>query len=205
MTILDLYLARHGQSYGQHDTIDDLPPDCETGRMEFDWRLTPLGRRQAEMLGEHLAEVPFNAIICSPLERARATARAIEERQPRRIDIQIMRGLMEIGDYGNESVEEFHMRALRAACALRENSPIGARTLVVAHGGFNNLLIGALLGLPTREDLFRFGQDNTGLTRIVFSSEDVPKWERIRLCRMNDLRHLSPEIYAKTLAMEGDL
>ena len=199
MAILDLYLARHGQSYGQHDTIDDLPPDCETGLMDFDWRLTPLGRRQAEMLGEHLAKVPFDAIYCSPLERARATAHAVEERQPRRTNIQIMRDLLEIGDYGNESVEEFHMRARRAARVLQGDTPTGARVLVVAHSGFNNLLIGALLGLPTQEDLFRFAQQNTGLTRIVFSSEDVPKWERIRLCRMNDLSHLSPEVYAKTL------
>ena len=199
MTILDLYLARHGQSYGQHNTIDDLPPDCETGLMEFDWRLTPLGQRQAELLGEHLAKIPFDAITCSPLERARATARAVEERQPRRIEMKIMRDLMEIGDYGDESIEDFHARGQRAAHALREDASLGARILVVAHGAFNNLLIGALLGLPTQEDFFRFGQDNTGLTRIVFSSEDVPKWERIRLCYMNGLSHLSPEIYAKTL------
>ena len=199
MNILDLYLARHGQSYGQYNTIDDLPPDCETGRMDFDWRLTPLGQRQAELLGEHLAKVPFDAIFCSPLERARATARAIEERQLRRTDIQIMRDLMEIGDSGDKTIAESHARARRAANALRRDASPGARILVVAHSGFNNLLIGALLGLPTQEDFFRFWQDNTGLTRIVFSSEDVPKWERIRLCCMNSLRHLSPEIYAKTL------
>jgi len=203
MTILDLYLARHGQSYGQHNTIGDLPPDCETGRMDFDWRLTPLGQRQAELLGGHLAKVPFDAIICSPLERARATVRAIEESQPRRVDIQIMRELMEIGDYGDKTVEEFHERAMRAARALREGTSLGARVLAVGHGAFNNLLIGALLGLPTREDFFRFGQDNTGLTRIVFSDEEVPQWERIRLCCMNDLRHLSPEIYTQTL--EGNM
>jgi len=42
MTMLDLYLVRHGQSYGQTSTLNDMPPDCETGLMEYDWRLTAL-------------------------------------------------------------------------------------------------------------------------------------------------------------------
>lgn len=79
MTILDLYLVRHGQSYGQ---IKQRPPGCETGLMEDDWRLTPLGQRQAALLGESLAQTPFDMIFCSPMERARATARAVSERHP---------------------------------------------------------------------------------------------------------------------------
>jgi len=199
MIILDLYLVRHGQSWGQASTLDDMPPDCETGLLEFDWRLTPLGQRQAALLGESLAQTPFDMIFCSPLERARATAQAVIERQPGPVPVHIMRDLLEIGDFEPEIPEQFHARALRTAAAIREQSPAGGRVLVAAHGGFNNLLLGAFLGVPMRENLFRFMQQNTGLSRILFLDEDTPQWERVRLCRMNDLSHLTPEVRAETI------
>ena len=71
--------------------------------------------------------------------------------------------------------------------------------MIAAHGGFNNLLIGAFLGVPMRENLFRFGQDNTGLTRIIFASEDVSQWKRVRLYCMNDLSHLTPDVREETV------
>jgi len=204
MTVLDFYLVRHGQSYGQSLVggveLDRLPasqrpPGCETGQREDDWRLTPLGQRQAELLGESLAQTPFDAIYCSPLERARATARAIAERQPRPVPVHIMHDLIEIGDYGEETPEEIHARTLRAAAAIREQSPIGARVLLAAHAAFNNRLLTALLGLPALKTSFwRFGQDNTGLSRVIFS-EGVPS----RLYCMNDLSHLTPEVREETI------
>ena len=198
MTVLDFYLVRHGQSYGQFlvdgvelDRLPALyrPPGCETGLMEDDWCLTPLGQQQAALLGESLAQTPFDLIFCSPLERARATAQAVFERQARPVPVTVMRELMEIGDYGPENQEEFHARARRVAASIREQAPAGARVLVAGHGGINNVLLGALLGV--RDSSFRFVQDNTGLTRVTFHSEDVPEWERVRLCRMNDLSHLA--------------
>ena len=209
MTVLDLYLVRHGQSYGQFlvDGVEldrlpasQRPPDCETGLLEFDWRLTPLGERQAALLGESLAQTPFGMIFCSPLERARATAQAVIERQPGPVPVHVMRDLMEIGNYGNETPEEFHARALRVAAAIREQSPVGGRVLVAAHASLNNLLLGAFLGVPMRENLFRFGQDNTGLSRIIFASENVPKWKRVRLYCANDLSHLPADLRAQTIA-----
>ena len=197
MIVLDLYLTRHGQSYGQ---TAQRPPDCETGRMEDDWRLTPMGQRQAQLLGERLAAIPFDAIYCSPLERARATAQAVQERQPRRVAIQTVHDMLEIGDNGEETPEEIHARALRVARMLRGDAPPGARVLLVAHAAFNNHLLTALLGLPGPEHLLRFGQDNTGLTRIIFASEDVPAPKRVRLYCLNDLSHLTPELHAETLA-----
>lgn len=209
MTILDFYLVRHGQSYGQFLVdgveLDRLPasrrpPDCETGLMEDDWRLTPLGRQQAAMLGESLAKTPFDMIFHSPLERARATVQAVLERQAGPVPVHVMRDLMEIGDYEPETPEEFHARALRTAAAIRGQSPVGARVLIAAHASFNNLLIGAFLGVPMRENLFRFGQDNTGLSRIIIASEDVPQWKRVRLYCMNDLSHLTPDVREETIA-----
>jgi len=209
MIVLELYITRHGQSYGQTE-IDGVPmhrvptnrrpPGCETNLLENDWRLTPLGEKQAALLGESLADTPFDTIFCSPLERARATAMAIEARQPRPVPVHFMRDLTEIGDYGPETPEQFHARALRVAAAIREQSPVGARVMIAAHASFNNLLLGAFLGVPMWENLFRFGQDNTGLSRIIFASEDVPQWKRVRLYCANDLSHLPPELRKETVA-----
>ena len=197
MILLDLYLTRHGQSYGQ---LPGHSSPMQTGRMENDWCLTPLGQQQAEALGDHLAGTPFDAIYCSPLERARATAQAIAARQPKPVELQIIHDLLELDDYGPETPEEVHQRALRVARKLRGDAPPGTRVLVVAHAAFNNRLLTALLGLPAPAEIMRFGQDNTGLSRIIFASGYAPDCKNVRLYCMNDLSHLSPELYAQTTA-----
>ena len=197
MILLDLYLVRHGQSYGQ---LSDHSSPKQTGRMKDDWRLTELGQKQAEALGDHLAGTSFDAIYCSPLERAHATAKAIQARQPKPIELQVMHDLLELDDYGPETPGEVHQRALRAARKLRGDASPGARVLVVAHGAFNNRLLTALLGLPAPAEIMRFGQDNTGLSRIIFASGYSPDCKNVRLYCMNDLSHLSPELYAQTTA-----
>jgi broad specificity phosphatase PhoE len=208
VTVLDFHLVRHGESWGQTGLggvplhrfpLTQRPPGCETGLLEDDWYLTPLGQRQAALLGESLAQTPFDMIFHSPLERARATAQAVIERQPGPVPVVVPRDLMEIGDWGEETPEELHLRAQKVVAVIREQSPEGARILVAAHAAFNNRLLMALLGLPAPEHLFRFGQDNTGLTRIIFSSEDVPPRKRVRLYCLNDLSHLTPELRAETI------
>ncbi len=206
--VLDLYLTRHGQSFGQAKVDGTYvgrlpaakrPPGCETGRMEDDWRLTPLGQRQAALLGESLAELAFDTIFCSPLERARATARAVEERQHSRVPVRVMHELLEIGDYGDETPADIYARALRVTSVIKEQAKEGARILIVAHGSFNNRLLTALLRLPGPETLFRFGQDNTGLSRITYDGLDTPERKRTRLYCLNDLSHLTPDVRAETL------
>jgi broad specificity phosphatase PhoE len=66
--MLELVLARHGQSYGNLDR--SLGPDTD---------LTDLGREQATQLGCWLADqgYDFTAIYCSTLRRARRTAEII--------------------------------------------------------------------------------------------------------------------------------
>jgi bisphosphoglycerate-dependent phosphoglycerate mutase len=63
--MLELVLARHGQSYGNLDLSLGLDTD-----------LTDLGREQATRLGNWLAEqgYAFTALYCSTLRRARQTA-----------------------------------------------------------------------------------------------------------------------------------
>lgn len=60
----EIYLIRHGQASFGHDNYD---------------RLSPLGIRQAELVGRHLAGLgrTFDAIYCGRLERQRNTAKAL--------------------------------------------------------------------------------------------------------------------------------
>ena len=202
MTVLDLYLTRHGQSWGNvqldgadgyYIPLDKRMPGTETGRMDCDWYLTPLGQQQAELLGERLSAVQFDAIWCSPLERAHATAKAIGARQPKLVELTLERECMELFDYGDHTPEEWRARALRVVCKLRGAHPPGARVLVVAHGAFNDFLLNALFDMPGPAHLFRFFHNNTGLTRVLFHTGDRPNWDRVRLHHMNDLSHLPQE------------
>jgi serine/threonine-protein phosphatase PGAM5 len=64
-----LYLVRHGEQI-----------DAEHGMR--DGGLSPRGRRQAELLGERLGGIPFDAAYHSPLERAAETADIIAMKMP---------------------------------------------------------------------------------------------------------------------------
>lgn len=63
-TLQMIYLARHGETAwsitGQHTGLSDLP-------------LTEQGERNARRLGDRLAELTFERILTSPLQRARRT------------------------------------------------------------------------------------------------------------------------------------
>lgn len=63
-TFPSVYLARHGETVwsltGQHTGLTDLP-------------LTEQGERNARRLGERLAELVFEKVFSSPLQRARRT------------------------------------------------------------------------------------------------------------------------------------
>jgi probable phosphomutase (TIGR03848 family) len=59
--------------------------------------LSPAGLEQAARLPQRLAEVPLDAVCCSPIERAMETARPLAE--ARGIEVQTCEALLEI-DYG---------------------------------------------------------------------------------------------------------
>ena len=62
--------------------------------------LDELGVEQARSAGERLARLPLAAIVTSPLERCRQTARELNAAQPARLKVAADKGLLEC-DYGD--------------------------------------------------------------------------------------------------------
>ena len=63
-------LARHGQP-----ALEDMPKGANFEFPDSDYVLTPLGREQARLLGEHLKKCNFNGkVISSPYARTMETA-----------------------------------------------------------------------------------------------------------------------------------
>ena len=65
-----LFVVRHGNTFDAGDVVTPVG-----GRTDLP--LSSSGRKQAEALAAHFAETRFTAARASPLERTRATARAI--------------------------------------------------------------------------------------------------------------------------------
>ena len=65
-----LFVVRHGNTFDTGDVVTRVG-----GRTDLP--LSSSGRRQADALAAHFAETAFAAALASPLERTRATARAI--------------------------------------------------------------------------------------------------------------------------------
>jgi len=151
--MIELVLARHGQSYGNLDR--SLGPDTD---------LTDLGREQATRLGNWLAErgYDFTAIYCSTLRRARQTAEIVNAHFGLEItfdpDLRESEGdhLSELplraGPLGVEppppfgpAYETLRERVVRAAACILAENPDG-QVLVVAHGGTLGTVLRCILG-----------------------------------------------------------
>ncbi|HBL41638.1 MAG TPA: hypothetical protein DDY98_08865 [Ruminococcaceae bacterium] len=75
---LELYLVRHGQSQGNIGYEGINPSEDEL----WDPKLTELGQKQAELLGERFSDFAFDHILASPYARATATGYAVAMQQP---------------------------------------------------------------------------------------------------------------------------
>jgi len=94
---LNLYLTRHGQSWGNVRADGDSAPRIAP-ELLTDSPLTDLGGQQARLLGGRLAGLRFDAIYCSPLYRALQTAHETALRQPGgTAPIQLIADLVETG------------------------------------------------------------------------------------------------------------
>lgn len=151
--MLELILARHGQSYGNLDFA--LGPDTD---------LTDLGREQAAKLGRWLVDqrYDFTALYCSTLRRARQTAEIINA--PFGLEITFDTDLREAevwlpgelprraSPLGGKAPAPFRPayqtmceRVKRATARILEENTSG-RVLVVAHGGTLGTMVRGILG-----------------------------------------------------------
>lgn len=102
----EIYFIRHAQSRGNIER--DTPTDI-TDRE--DPLLTPLGEKQAELLGEYLKDENFAAVYSSPLMRTVATAEQVVRRQKSTDKLLILPPLTEIWvstDYPGQTMDSLH-------------------------------------------------------------------------------------------------
>ncbi|HSM45653.1 MAG TPA: histidine phosphatase family protein [Acidimicrobiia bacterium] len=196
----EIVFIRHAESQANADGVWN-------GRN--DGPLSEKGEETLEYLGRRLRSWDFDAVVSSPLSRARRTAEAFAD------DVRIADDLIEIdlgnwedmsyadvldrhgdelrqalatrtvpmGEFG-ESIEQAGERAITAVDRLFDEMGEDERIAVVTHGG----LMQAILHRHLAGDGRRVHGlvDNTGITRIV------EQFGRPRLASFNDTGHLGP-------------
>jgi broad specificity phosphatase PhoE len=199
----EIILARHGETEWNVE---------EVFRGRIDIELNETGRRQAELLAEHLSELKIEAVYSSPLKRALDTAEAIARRH--KLKVETSPGLID-GDFGQwqglhlkevrekykelyrqwaesphlvkipggESLDGVRERALKVVNWVIAKH--GGRVVLVSHRVVNKVLICALLGLDNSH-FWNIRQDTCGTT--TFSHQDG----RFVLIKHNDTSYLSP-------------
>jgi probable phosphoglycerate mutase len=187
---LTLYFLRHGQTAMSRDDIL-----CGCG---VDPDLTSEGAQMAREFGEAYRAFPFEAIICSPLLRTRATAQPISEL--RGLVPEIREDLKEM-DYGKweglcrrEVMQKYHddylrweadpawypptggetanalaQRALRVVEEIKRRFEKGA-ILVVSHKATIRALLCALFGIDVCRFRHRFDCPVASLSVIEFGN-----------------------------------
>ena len=184
-------LARHGQAQGG----------------VADPGLTARGHDEARALAKELVGEPFDAVYCSPLQRAVQTAAPLCAELG--LEPQLRDGLAEFDRRSDEYVLLSRLKAdgdpryeaclagdlsawgmdlatfrAEAADVVAEilDRHAGGRVFVVTHGGVLNVLLGSVLGL---DRMWFFHPDNAGLSRVVADTDG-----RVRLVSLNETRHL---------------
>ena len=196
----EIVFIRHAESQANRDGVWN-------GRT--DGGLSATGEESLDSLGRRLSAWHFDAVISSPLSRARLTAEAFSDdvtidESFTEVDLGVWEGLsvaevrhrhgdelqraMEdkvtpMGETG-ESLTDVSRRAIAAVDDLYERMADGQRVAVVTHGGFmQSVLNRHMAGEGRRAHAFSV---NTGITRIV------RQFGRPRLATFNDTGHLGP-------------
>jgi broad specificity phosphatase PhoE len=196
--VLNLTLARHAST--RHN---------EESRYQgwIDPPLSARGVREAGCLGEALAGQHFDFVLCSDLQRARATARqvapAVESRSDarlRELDFGGWDGLTydeaearfgerlrrwierptRVKPPGGESFRSFRARVTAVYDAL----PAAGEVLLVAHGGSIRLILAHALGLSWRQVVL-MQLSACGITRLAVHPEGA------HLLCLNSTAHLA--------------
>lgn len=190
-----MVLIRHGES--EFNVATRVQGRSELTRAEMQSRLTPLGENQARLVGEALRGIAVDAVLASPLARARRTAELVMEGTGWRLTPELHPGLLEVDlapwegltfaevrDRFPREYDAWHNRPHELAIAGRY--PIlelfdqaqrfwaevltryRDRTVVVAaHSGINRALICTAIGL-TPEHYHYLGQNNCALSVVNF-------------------------------------
>lgn len=196
----EIVFVRHAESQANLDGVWNGRTDGE---------LSAAGEESLEALGKRLSTWEFDAVLSSPLSRARRTAAAfadevVVEDDLVEIDLGVWEGIpfadvqekygdqlqqaiddkvSPMGDTG-ESLTQVSRRALTVVDRIFEEMGDGQRVAVVSHGGFlQPILRRHLAGDGRRVHAFT---SNTGITRIVRQNG------RLRLATFNDTGHLGP-------------
>lgn len=182
--VMELLLIRHA-----------LPLRLEVSEGRADPDLSDDGHRQAEALADWLRSETLDAIVTSPLARARQTASAIEAttglrasvdddlaewdqnasayipmEELKATDHEVWRAMTEgrWADIGID-VDEFRRRVVSTIDAIASHHP-RQRVAVVCHGGVINIYAGAVLGIDA---LMFFEPTYTGITRVLVSRDGL--------------------------------
>jgi probable phosphoglycerate mutase len=172
---MELLLIRHALPVRIDEGVVDGPADPA---------LADGGRSQAAALAAWLADEPIAAVWCSPMRRARETARPLAERLG--LDVRIEDG---IAEYDRDAASYIPVEELKAANDPRwyqvpeqpdhfrgvvveaieriVDQHAGQRVAVVCHGGVINVYAGHVLGI---EDPLFFLPGYTSVSRVLAAS-----------------------------------
>lgn len=199
---MEIVLVRHGQSEANGAGVWQ-------GRL--DSRLTARGRREAAAVGERLARLDADLVLCSPLERARHTAAPLgrppeideawqemdlggwegksfaEVRRNHAEELLAIRAGDEVPFGGTgETLAGFQSRILDALDGLCQRLEGGSRAIVVTHGGVIDVVVAGIIG--RRMDRRSFPIVSNSSMTVVARRHD--RWV---LDRFNDVAHLGVE------------
>jgi probable phosphoglycerate mutase len=156
------------------------------------------GRRQADAIAAHIARLPrIDAVISSPLRRARETAQALVSRIGRTVEINENLAETDFGVWEGLTIEEAHLESpdvladwlqhpdvappsgesfqqveIRTLRALDEilAQRSGQRLVLVSHVTPIKILLRLALGAP-QETMFRFHLDTASLSAVDYHAD----------------------------------
>ncbi|HWV34047.1 MAG TPA: histidine phosphatase family protein [Thermomicrobiales bacterium] len=213
----ELFLVRHGQTEGnaRHLFIGST-----------DMPLDPVGARQAKRIGDRFASLHIDALISSPMLRARQTAAEISRTTHKEIEIvpglseidfgdlegytieQVVQQFPEIRDKldlieetdiawpGGESRSGFNARVLAGFLGILERY-VDQTVAVVCHGGVIGSFIAQIEG-GSPNDFATYAFQNCSLTHLVVTPEQTLIHFR------NDFSHLE-EVQREALRLSPRL
>lgn len=196
---MDLVLVRHAEPVRTPAGSVDGPADPG---------LTPLGDAQSQRLADWLARERIDAVLSSPMRRARETAEPLAEALG--LDVEIVGGLIEYdstsedyipmeelqaaGDprwlamvegrweeFGAASASVFKANVARTIDEIIERFP-GQRVVAVCHGGVVNCALASILEI---DRYLWFEPAYTSISRVVASRSGIRS-----LVSLNERAHL---------------